>query len=556
MNTTTAGIVFVAALVITLALVHVPLGDYMYRVYSSDKHCSAERLIYRAIGAKPEVEQTWPVYARSVLAFSAVGILFLFFFQLVQGALPLHLNDPGTEMTPALAWNTAVSFVTNTNWQNYSGESTQGHLVQMAGLAVQNFVSAAVGMAVAVALVRGFARRHTGELGNFWVDLVRGTLRILLPIAFVFAIVLVAGGVIQNFHLHDQVAQTLGGVQQTLTGGPVASQEVIKELGTNGGGFYNANSAHPFENASTWTNFLEIFLLMVIAFSLPRTFGRMIGSTKQGYAIVAVMGTIALTSIALTNLFQLQHHGTVPTAIGASMEGVETRFGVADSATFAGATTLTSTGAVNSFHDSYTSLGGLMTMFNMQLGEVAPGGVGSGLYGMLILAVITVFVAGLMVGRTPEYLGKKITPREIKLAASYFLVSPLIVLIGTAIAMALPGQRASMLNSGPHGLSEVLYAFTSAANNNGSAFAGLTGNTEWFNTALGLAMVFGRFLPIIFVLALAGSLAQQGTTPASIGTLPTHRPQFVGMVVGVTVILVALTFLPALALGPLAEGIH
>ncbi|MFI8973204.1 potassium-transporting ATPase subunit KdpA [Nocardia asteroides] len=556
MNTTTAGIAFVAALVITLALVHVPLGDYMYRVYSGDKHSRAERLIYRAIGAKPEVEQTWPVYARSVLAFSAVSILFLFFFQLVQGALPLHLNDPGTEMTPALAWNTAVSFVTNTNWQNYSGESTQGHLVQMAGLAVQNFVSAAVGMAVAVALVRGFARRHTGELGNFWVDLVRGTLRILLPIAFVFAIALVAGGVIQNFHLHDQVAQTLLGGQQTLTGGPVASQEVIKELGTNGGGFYNANSAHPFENASTWTNFLEIFLLMVIAFSLPRTFGRMVGSAKQGYAIVAVMGTIALTSIALTNLFQLQHHGTVPTAIGASMEGVETRFGVANSATFAGATTLTSTGAVNSFHDSYTSLGGLMTMFNMQLGEVAPGGVGSGMYGMLILAVITVFVAGLMVGRTPEYLGKKITPREIKLAAAYFLVSPLIVLVGTALAMALPGQRASMLNSGPHGLSEVLYAFTSAANNNGSAFAGLTGNTEWFNTALGLAMVFGRFLPIIFVLALAGSLARQGTTPASIGTLPTHRPQFVGMVVGVTVILVALTFLPALALGPLAEGIH
>ncbi|MFC9662144.1 potassium-transporting ATPase subunit KdpA [Nocardia salmonicida] len=556
MNTTTAGIAFVAALVITLALVHVPLGDYMFRVYNADKHSRVERLIYRAIGAKPEVEQTWPIYARSVLAFSAVGILFLFFFQLVQGALPLHLNDPGTEMTPALAWNTAVSFVTNTNWQNYSGESTQGHLVQMAGLAVQNFVSAAVGMAVAVALVRGFARRHTGELGNFWVDLVRGTLRILLPIAFVFAIVLVAGGVIQNFHLHDQLAQTVGGAQQTLTGGPVASQEVIKELGTNGGGFYNANSAHPFENASTWTNFLEIFLLLVIAFSLPRTFGRMVGSTKQGYAIVAVMGTIALTSITLTNFFQLRAHGTVPTAIGASMEGVETRFGVADSATFAGATTLTSTGAVNSFHDSYTSLGGMMTMFNMQLGEVAPGGVGSGLYGMLILAVITVFVAGLMVGRTPEYLGKKITPREIKLAASYFLVSPLIVLIGTSVAMALPGQRASMLNSGPHGLSEVLYAFTSAANNNGSAFAGLTGNTEWFNTALGLAMVFGRFLPIIFVLALAGSLASQGTTPASIGTLPTHRPQFVGMVVGVTVILVALTFLPALALGPLAEGLH
>ncbi|AFU04230.1 potassium-transporting ATPase subunit KdpA [Nocardia brasiliensis] len=556
MNTTTAGIAFVASLIIALALVHVPLGDYMFRVYNGRKHSRAERVIYKAIGVQPEVEQTWGVYARSVLAFSAVGILFLFFFQLVQGKLPLHLNDPATEMTPALAWNTAVSFVTNTNWQNYSGESTQGHLVQMAGLAVQNFVSAAVGMAVAVALVRGFARRHTGDLGNFWVDLVRGTLRILLPIAFVFAIVLVAGGAIQNFHLHDQVAQNLNGTAQTIPGGPVASQEVIKELGTNGGGFYNANSSHPFENPTTWTNWVEIFLILMISFSLPRTFGRMVGSKKQGYAIVAVMGTIALVSTVLQNVFQLAHHGTVPTAIGASLEGVETRFGVADSATFASATTLTSTGAVDSFHDSYTSLGGMMTMFNMQLGEVAPGGTGSGLYGMLILAVITVFVAGLMVGRTPEYLGKKITPREIKLAASYFLVSPLIVLVGTALAMAMPGQRASMLNTGPHGLSEVLYAFTSAANNNGSAFAGLSGNTEWYNTALGLAMVFGRFLPIIFVLALAGSLAQQGSTPESIGTLPTHRPQFVGMVVGVTVILVALTFLPALALGPLAEGIH
>ncbi|MFB8274333.1 potassium-transporting ATPase subunit KdpA [Nocardia colli] len=556
MNTTTAGIAFIASLIIALALVHVPLGDYMYRVYNNTKHSRAERVLYKAIGVQPEVEQTWGVYARSVLAFSAVSILFLFFLQLLQGKLPLHLNDPGTEMTPALAWNTAVSFVTNTNWQNYSGESTQGHLVQMAGLAVQNFVSAAVGMAVAVALVRGFARRHTGDLGNFWVDLVRGTLRILLPIAFVFAIVLVAGGVIQNFHLHDQVAQTLNGTEQTITGGPVASQEVIKELGTNGGGFYNANSSHPFENPTTWTNWIEIFLILIISFSLPRTFGRMVGSKRQGVAIAAVMGTIALISVTLSNVFQLAHHGTVPTAIGASMEGVETRFGVADSATFSGATTLTSTGAVNSFHDSYTSLGGMMTMFNMQLGEVAPGGTGSGLYGMLILAVITVFVAGLMVGRTPEYLGKKITPREIKLAASYFLVSPLIVLIGTAIAMAMPGQRASMANTGPHGLSEVLYAFTSAANNNGSAFAGLSGNTEWYNTALGLAMVFGRFLPIIFVLALAGSLAKQGNTPESIGTLPTHRPQFIGMVVGTTVILVALTFLPALALGPLAEGIH
>jgi potassium-transporting ATPase potassium-binding subunit len=555
-GTTTAGIIFLALLVLALAAVHVPFGDYMYRVYNSDKDSRAERIIYRLIGADPKSEQTWGAYARSVLAFSSISILFLFIFQLVQGKLPLHLNDPATPMTPALAWNTAVSFITNTNWQAYSGESTQGHLVQMAGLTVQNFVSAAVGMAVAIALVRGFARRRSSELGNFWVDLVRCTIRILLPISFIVAIILIIGGSIENFHLHDQVVTTLNGIQQTVTGGPVASQEAIKELGTNGGGFYNANSAHPFENPTAWTNWLEIFLLLVISFSLPRTFGRMVDSKKQGYAIAAVMASLALISVTLMGLTQLQHHGTVPTSIGAAMEGVEQRFGVADSAVFADATTLTSTGAVDSFHDSYTSLGGMMTMFNMQLGEVAPGGTGSGLYGMLILAVITVFVAGLMVGRTPEYLGKKVTPREIKLAATYFLITPLIALVGTASAMAVPSGRAGMLNTGPHGLSEVLYAFTSAANNNGSAFAGISVNTTWYNTALGLAMVFGRFLPMIFVLALAGSLAKQGTTPVSIGTLPTHRPQFVGMVVGVTVILVALTFLPALALGPLAEGIH
>lgn len=556
MSTTAAGVVFLFLLVAAVVAVHVPLGDYMYRVYTAEKDSSVERVIYRLIGVDSRSEQTWAAYARSVLAFSSISILFLFVFQLVQDKLPLHLHDPATKMTPALAWNTAVSFVTNTNWQAYSGESTQGHLVQMAGLAVQNFVSAAVGMAVAIALVRGFARRRTGDLGNFWVDLVRTVLRILLPISIISAIVLIAGGAIQNFHLNDQVVSTLNGAQQTITGGPVASQEVIKELGTNGGGFYNANSAHPFENPTTWTNWLEIFLLLVISFSLPRTFGRMVGSTKQGYAIASVMATLYVISVSFMLLFQVQHHGTVPTAIGSAMEGVEQRFGVADSAIFADSTTLTSTGAVDSFHDSYTSLGGMITMFNMQLGEVAPGGTGSGLYGMLILAVITVFVAGLMVGRTPEYLGKKINPREIKLAASYFLVTPLIVLTGSAIAMALPGERAGMLNTGPHGLSEVLYAFTSAANNNGSAFAGISVNTNWYNTALGLAMVFGRFLPIVLVVALAGSLAKQGTTPESAGTLPTHRPQFVGMVAGVTVILVALTFLPMLALGPLAEGIH
>ncbi len=556
MSDTTAAALSLVLLVVALAAVHVPLGDYMYRVYSARKPSRAERFIYRLIGANPRAEQTWATYARSLLAFSVVSIVFLFVLQLVQDKLPLHLGDPATRMTPALAWNTAVSFVTNTNWQAYSGESTQGHLVQMAGLAVQNFVSAAVGMAVAVALVRGFARNRTGELGNFWVDLVRGTLRILLPIAIVGAIVLVASGVIQNFHLNDQVVTTLAGTPQTITGGPVASQETIKELGTNGGGFYNANSAHPFENPTTWTNWIEIFLLLVISFSLPRTFGRMVGNTKQGYAIAAAMGIIATASVTLMMLFQLQHHGTVPTAVGAATEGVEQRFGVANSAVWADATTLTSTGAVDSMHDSYNSLGGMMALFNMQLGEVAPGGTGSGLYGMLILAVITVFVAGLMVGRTPEYLGKKITPHEMKLAAAYFLVTPLIVLLGTAIAIALPGQCAGMANTGPHGLSEVLYAFTSAAHNNGSAFAGLAANTVWYNTALGLAMVFGRFLPMILVLALAGSLARQGATPESSGTLPTHRPQFVGLVVGMTIILVALTFLPALALGPLAEGIH
>jgi potassium-transporting ATPase potassium-binding subunit len=555
-STTGAGIAFLALLVAALVAVHVPLGDYMYRVYTSERDWRIEKLAYRIIGANPKAQQPWFAYARSVLAFSAVSVLFLFFFELLQDKLPLHLHNPATPMTPALAWNTAVSFVTNTNWQAYSGESTQGHLVQMAGLGVQNFVSAAVGMAVAIALVRGFVRIKTTELGNFWVDLVRGTVRILLPLSFIAALVLIAGGAIQNFHLHDQVVTTLNGVQQTITGGPVASQEAIKELGTNGGGFYNANSAHPFENPNRLTNWVEIFLLLAISFSLPRTFGRMVDSKKQGYAIAAVMGVLAAFSWTITMSMQLRHHGTVPTAVGKAMEGVEQRFGVPDSSVFAASTTLTSTGAVDSAHDSYSSLGGLVELFNMQIGEVAPGGVGSGLYGMLIMAVITVFIAGLMVGRTPEYLGKKIRPREMKLAASYFPVTELLVLVGTGIAMGLPGPRAGMANTGPHGLSEVLYAFTSASNNNGSAFAGLSANTTFYNTALGLSMVIARFLPMILVLALAGSLARQGHTPDSPGTLPTHRPQFVGLVAAVTVILCALTFLPALALGPLAEGIH
>ncbi|WP_219466342.1 potassium-transporting ATPase subunit KdpA [Nonomuraea rhizosphaerae] len=552
MSETAAGLLFVASLIVALAVVHRPFGDYMHRVYTSPRHNAAERGLYRLLGVRPDAEQSWGVYARALLAFSLVSVLFVYGVQRLQDKLPLSLGMG--PVTDHVAWNTAISFVTNTNWQAYSGESTMGHLTQMAALAVQNFVSAAVGMAVAIALVRGFARHKAGTIGNFWVDLVRGTIRILLPIAFVGALVLVAGGVIQNLSGPHEITTLTGGAQ-AITGGPVASQEVIKELGTNGGGFYNANSAHPFENATSWTNWFEIFLLLVIPFALTRTFGRMVGQVRQGYAILAVMGVIALGSVLLTNAFELSGGGTVPQAVGAAMEGKEVRFGVSGSATFAAATTLTSTGAVNSFHDSFTPFGGMMTLFDMMLGEVAPGGVGSGLYGMLVLAVITVFVAGLMVGRTPEYLGKKIGPREIKLASLYFLVTPVLVLAGTAAAMGSERQRASMLNSGPHGLSEVLYAFTSASGNNGSAFAGLTVNTPWYDVALGLCMVLGRFLPIVLVLALAGSLAVRSPVPEGAGTLPTHRPQFVGLVVGVTVVLVALTFLPALALGPIAEGL-
>ncbi|MEV4091603.1 potassium-transporting ATPase subunit KdpA [Streptosporangium saharense] len=553
MSPALSGIVFIASLIVVLAVVHRPLGDHMYRVYTGPRHLAVERLIYRLAGVRPEAGQSWSAYARAVLAFSAVSVLLLYGMQRLQDRLLLSLGMP--PVPGHVAWNTAVSFVTNTNWQAYSGESTMGHLVQMAGLAVQNFVSAAVGMAVAIALVRGLAHRKSEELGNFWVDLVRGSIRILLPIAFAGALVLVAGGLVQNLAAPHEVTTLTGGTQ-AITGGPVASQEIIKELGTNGGGFYNANSAHPFENATGWTNWVEILAILLIPFALPRTFGRMVGDRRQGYAIVAIMATIAVVGVAVLTGLELAHGGTVPQAAGAAMEGKEARFGVANSATFAAATTLTSTGAVNSFHDSYTALGGMVTMFDMMLGEVAPGGVGSGLYGMLVLAVITVFVAGLMVGRTPEYLGKRIGTREIKLASLYFLVTPVLVLVGTALAMGSPQQRASMLNGGPHGLSEVLYAFTSASNNNGSAFGGLSAGTPWYDVALGLCMAFGRFLPIVFVLALAGSLARQDPVPVSAGTLPTHRPQFVGMVVGVTVILVALTFLPALALGPLAEGIR
>ncbi|MFF4587860.1 potassium-transporting ATPase subunit KdpA [Streptomyces sp. NPDC001388] len=547
-----AGVLQLLALIAALALAYVPLGNYMARVYSSDKHWRVEKWIYKGIGADPDTEMRWPAYLRGVLAFSAVSVLFLYLLQRLQGHLPGSLGFQAID--PDQAFNTAASFVTNTNWQSYYGEQAMGHVVQTAGLAVQNFVSAAVGIAVAVALVRGFARSRTGELGNFWSDLVRGTIRILVPGAAVAAIVLVACGAIQNFSGIHEVGQFMGGSQQ-WNGGAVASQEAIKELGTNGGGYFNANSAHPFENPTPFTNLFEIFLILVIPFALTRTFGVMVGSVKQGYAILATMATIWVGFTALMMWTEFAHHGPALQAAGGAYEGKEVRFGVGASSIFAVSTTLTSTGAVDSFHSSFTGLGGGITMLGMMLGEIAPGGTGSGLYGMLIMAVIAVFIAGLMVGRTPEYLGKKIGTREIKLAACYILVTPALVLVFTAAAMALPTPGNSMTNSGAHGFSEILYAYTSGANNNGSAFAGLNADTQWFNTTIGLAMILGRFLPMIFVLALAGSLAQQKPVPVTAGTLRTEKPLFTGLLVGAILIITGLTYFPALALGPLAEGL-
>ncbi|MET9990445.1 potassium-transporting ATPase subunit KdpA [Streptomyces mutabilis] len=552
MGPVTAGVLQALALIGALAIVHVPLGNHMARVYSSSRHLRVEKWIYKGIGANPDAEMRWTAYLRGVLAFSFAGVLFLYLLQRVQGILPGSLGfDP---VEPAQAFNTAASFVANTNWQSYYGEQTMGHVVQTAGLAVQNFVSAAVGMAVAVALVRGFARARTGELGNFWSDLVRGVTRVLVPLAVVGALVLVACGAIQNFSGIHEVGQFMGGSQQ-WNGGAVASQEAIKELGTNGGGYFNANSAHPFENPTPFTNLFEIFLILLIPVSLTRTFGLMVGSVRQGYAILAAMATIWVGFVALMMWTEFAHHAGALRIAGGAMEGKELRFGIGGSSIFAVTTTLTSTGAVDSFHSSYTGFGGGITMLGMMLGEIAPGGVGSGLYGMLIMAVVAVFIAGLMVGRTPEYLGKKIGPREIKLAAVYILITPTLVLVFTSLSMALPTPPDSMLNPGAHGFSEILYAFTSAANNNGSAFAGLNANTDWFNTTTGLAMLLGRFLPMVFVLALAGSLAAQQPVPATAGTLRTEKPMFTGLLVGAILIIVGLTYFPALALGPLAEGL-
>ena len=553
MNSSLAGILQIVVLVAALAICYKPLGDYIARIFMSPKHLRVEKFFYRVVGIDSEADQRWGTYARSMLAFSGVCVLFLYLLQRIQPFLPYSNGEPA--VPSFLAWNTAASFVTNTNWQNYSGESTMGYVVQMTGLAVQNFVSAAVGIVVVIALIRGFMRNKTDRLGNFWVDTTRITIRVLLPISIIGGIILMATGVIDNFNLTHTIS-TLTGGQQTMVGGPVASQEVIKELGNNGGGFFNANSAHPFENPNGFSDWFEIFLLLVIPFALPRTFGKMVGDNRQGYVLVAVMAGLWLVSVGLISLFEYQHAGTALQAAGGAMEGKEVRFGIPGSSLFAGSTTVTSTGAVNSFHDSFTAFGGAVILFNMMLGEVVPGGVGAGMYGMLMLAVLTVFVGGLMVGRTPEYIGKKIRPTEMKWASLYILSTPASALIGAALALGFRVPRASILNPGPHGLTEIVYAFTSMANNNGSAFAGLTTATGFYNLAGGVVMLVARFAPMVFVLALGGSLARQGTVPASAGTLETHKPLFAGLLVGVIIILVGLTYFPALALGPFAEGLH
>jgi K+-transporting ATPase ATPase A chain len=553
MSSSLAGWLQVALLVAALAACYVPVGNYMAHIFTTDKHWRVERGIYKVIGIDPKADQKWSAYLRSMLAFSAVSVLFLYGLERLQHYLLLSLGM--ANVPPALAWNTAASFVTNTNWQNYSGESTMGYLVQMSGLAVQNFLSAAVGIVVAIALVRGFIRSRTDKLGNFWVDLTRITIRYLIPLSIVGGLILIAGGAIDNFASYHTVT-TLSGAHQTIVGGPVGSQEVIKDAGNNGGGFFNANSAHPFENPNPFTNWFEIFLILLTAFSLTRTFGKMVKDNRQGYALLAVMVIIWLAAVGGISFFEAQGAGVAPQLAHGAMEGKNVAFGTSGSSLFAASTTVTSTGAVNSFHDSFTPFGGGIALFDIALGEIAPGGVGAGLYGILILAMVTVFVAGLMVGRTPEYLGKKIRPAEMKYAALYFLTLPVVILTAAGLSIGLKTPQASILNPGPHGLTEIMYAFASMANNNGSAFAGLTTNTPWYNTVGGIVMLLGRFAPEIFALGLAGSLARQQPVPASAGTLDTRTPLFVGMLVGVILILVGLTYFPALALGPFAEGLH
>lgn len=539
----------VAVVIIALAALYLPMGKYMAWALNNPKDTRIESGFYRLIGVKADGKQHWVKYSASVMAFSAVSVIFLYLLQRTQQFLPL--NHGMSAVDPDQAWNTAVSFTTNTNWQSYSGEEAMTQLTQMAGLGVQNFVSAAVGISVAIALVRGLANRAgDGAIGNFWVDLTRTVLRILLPVATLGAIILLANGVIQNFNAPETFTTITGG-QQTIPGGAVASQEAIKELGTNGGGYFNANSAHPYENPNMWTNMLEIFLILLIPVSLTRTFGIMVKDKRQGWAILAAMAILFVASFAV--IASSEHALTF--VQGGGMEGKEVRFGVLPSNFFANSTTMTSTGAVDSFHSSYAPLAGGMLILNMMLGEISPGGVGSGLYGMLMIAILSVFIAGLMVGRTPEYLGKRIGVKEITKVCLYILVMPTLVLFGVGISTMLPSTLDSVSVSGPHGFSDIVYAFTSASNNNGSAFAGFGADTWWFNMALGFAMLLGRFVPIVMVLALAGDFAKQKPAPETAGTLPTYRPQFVGVIVGVAIIIGALTFLPTLVLGPFTEAL-
>lgn len=551
----------IPVVIAVLAAAYVPLGDYMARVFESPRDGRVESMLYRLCRIDPKAEQTWVGYATSLLGFSAASLIVLYVLQRIQGVLPLNGGLPG--VSPLVAFNTAASFVTNTNWQSYVPETTMSNLTQPLGLAVQNFVSAAVGLAVAVALVRGFVRvRSRGEIGNFWVDLTRGTLRILLPLSLLVALIMLTQGVVQSFST-GFVSTGVDGTTVKNALAPVASQESIKVVGTNGGGILGANSAHPFENPTPLTNVVQIIALLLIPVALTRTFGTMVGNRKQGLTLLAVMAVLWGGLLAVTLAAESGARGVAAQAAGAMMEGKEVRFGIPGSALFAASTTGTSTGAVNSAHDSMSSLGGGAVLLNMLLGEIAPGGVGSGLYGLLVLAIIAVFVGGLLVGRTPELLGKKLGRREITMAALSVLVMPALVLLGTSITVILDSTQGFQGNSGDpgtagaiHGFTEVLYAYASASNNNGSAFGGLTVMSEWFQISLGMAMLLGRFLPIVFVLALAGSLVKSKRTSADVGTLPTTGPLFGGLLLGTVVLVSALTFFPALALGPIAEALR
>jgi K+-transporting ATPase ATPase A chain len=530
-----------------------PLGLYISKIMDGRPH-RFEVALYRLCGIDPEAEMSWKQYALAVLVFNTFGLLLLYSLQRLQALLPFNPQH-FAGVSPDSSFNTAVSFVTNTNWQGYSGESTMSYFTQMAGLAVQNFLSAATGIVVAIALIRGLARHSAKTIGNFWVDVTRSTVYVLLPLAAILALVLASQGVVQNLGAYKQVTTVENASPQVLPMGPMASQESIKELGTNGGGFVNANSAHPFENPTPFTNLVEMFALLVIPLALTYTFGRTVGDTRQGWTVLAAMG-ILLVSVIVLAIDQEQRGNPLITQLGVeggNLEGKEARFGAASSALFATITTATSTGAVNSMHDSFTPLGGFVTIFNMQLGEVIPGGVGSGLYSMLVFAIVGVFIAGLMIGRTPEYLGKKIEAFEMKMSAVAILAMPFLVLVGTAIAVSVTAGKAAVANPGAHGFSEILYAFTSAANNNGSAFAGLSANTPFYNTALGLAMWLGRFWPIVAVLAIAGSLAAKSRLAPTAGTMPTHGLTFIILLIGTVLLVGVLTFVPALALGPLVE---